>query len=161
MKKLNQLLICTMLLFASPSHAFVIDKFSLAKLGGGSVTLADYHGKVVLVNFWASWCPPCVHELPSMQALYEDLSEQPFEVLGLNMTEEPDTIEQFLQEFDTELTFPILLHADRSVANQWRVRGLPTTVIIDKSGARALTWQGPRDWNSDEVRELLQSLLDQ
>ena len=95
-----------------------------------------------------------------MQALYDELAGQPFEVLALNMGEDEDKVYDFLKSFSTELKFPILMNGHKTVANEWRVQGLPTTVIIDKNGLRALTWQGPRDWNSAEVRELLQPLLD-
>jgi thiol-disulfide isomerase/thioredoxin len=145
----------------SVAGSLSLDDFSLTSLDGETVELADYRGKVVLVNFWASWCPPCVHELPSMQTLYENMEGQPFEVLALNMTEEPDQVKSFLDNFGTTLTFPVLLRADKSVADAWKVRGLPTTVILGKDGTRALTWQGPKEWDSAEVKALLQPLLDE
>jgi len=163
MKKPVVILLCLWLGYSglTLADAQSRDDFVLTDLEGQSIELSSYRGKVVLVNFWATWCPPCVHELPSMQALYESMAGQPFEVLALNMAEQPDQVKSFLESFGTPLTFPILMHADKSVAAAWKVRGLPTTVIIDKNGLRALTWQGPRDWNSVEVRQLILPLLDQ
>ncbi len=149
------------LFLSTTSSANLPDVFKLQNLQGETVELSDFRGKVVVVNFWATWCPPCVHELPSLQALYDSMSGAPFELLGLNMAEDAERISTFLAQFDTKLTFPILLRADQVVAHEWKVRGLPTTIIFDKNGDRAYTWQGPKDWNSSEVHALIQPLLAQ
>ncbi len=114
---------------------------------------------VVLVNFWATWCPPCVHELPSMQALKDHFSDESFEVLALNMGERGKDIENFLKSFGTKLDFPILLNADLNVAKTWNVRAMPTSLFIDKDGNIAEVHIGPRDWNSETVQQQVASLL--
>ncbi|MBX2870333.1 MAG: TlpA family protein disulfide reductase, partial [Acidiferrobacterales bacterium] len=110
-------------------------------------------------NFWATWCPPCVHELPSIQALKDHFSDQSFEVLALNMGERGKDIENFLKAFETKLDFPILLNADLNVAKNWNVRAMPTSLFIDKNGDIAETYVGPRDWNSEIVQQQVASLL--
>ena len=150
------------LLFHGPISADQRDPaadFSLSQLDGRQVSLSDYRGQVVLVNFWATWCPPCVNELPSMQALRDGLADQPFEILALNMGERPKEIQRFLDSFDTELSFPILLNADHSVAKNWKVRGMPTSVLVDKNGQIAMTEVGPRDWNGDALKQRILPLL--
>ena len=133
--------------------------FSLDNLAGAKVTLDDYHGQVILVNFWATWCPPCVHELPSIQALKENFAGDAFEVLAMNMGEAARDINSFLKQFKTKLDFPILLNADQGVSDDWKVRVMPTTLIIDKTGHIAVYHLGPKDWNSKEVQDQVALLL--
>jgi len=123
-----------------------------------SVSLHDYRDSVVLVNFWASWCAPCVHELPSMQALRDKLRGQPFEILALNLGEEPAQIQSFLDGFETRLEFPILLRADFWVADDFGVRTMPTSVLIDKQGKVVDYIVGARQWDSPEVENLILAL---
>ncbi len=133
--------------------------FNLDNLAGSKVTLDDYRGQVVLVNFWATWCPPCVHELPSIQALKDNFAEDAFEVLAMNMGEASRDINLFLKQFKTKLDFPILLNADKGVSDEWKVRVMPTTLIIDKTGHIAVYHLGPKDWNSEEVQNQVALLL--
>lgn len=128
---------------------------------GELVNLEDYKGKVVLVNFWATWCPPCVHELPSMQSLHDALDGQPFEILALNMGEDPAMVGKFLDSFNTKLTFPILLHADRKVAIDWKVRAMPTSMVVDKQGRLVSVITGARMWDSEEVVNAIMPLLEE
>jgi len=145
-------------LFANTSREQAVS-FSLNNLSGMPVTLEQYRGQVLLVNFWATWCPPCVHELPSIQALKDNFPEQPFEVLALNMGERGKDIERFLRTFKTKLNFPILLNADLNVAKKWNVRAMPTTLFIDKSGRIAELHIGPKDWNTESVQQQVAALL--
>ncbi len=135
--------------------------FSLISLSGKLVTLENYRDKVVLVNFWASWCPPCVHELPSMQALKNSLTGQPFEILALNMGEHWKQVDNFRRNFRTKLEFPILLNADRNMTRDWQVRALPTSMLVDKKGLLVRTLVGPRNWNSDDMKALIAPLLEE
>jgi thiol-disulfide isomerase/thioredoxin len=138
-----------------------VSSFSLTSLSGDTVTLESYRDTVVLVNFWASWCPPCVYELPSMQALKTSLAGQPFEILALNMGEHRKQVDNFRRNFKSELEFPILLNADRNMTKDWRVRALPTSMLIDKKGRLVQTLVGPRDWSSDNIKTLILPLLDE
>ena len=138
----------------------ILDRLS-QYAAGEEVSLEDYKGKVVLVNFWATWCPPCVHELPSMQSLRDALDGQPFEILALNMGEDPAMVGKFLDSFGTKLTFPILLHADRQVAIDWNVSAMPTTMLVDKKGKLVSVIKGARMWDSEEVVNAIMPLLEE
>ncbi len=150
---------------ASNGERYALTPFSLERLSQNTanelVTLEDYRDKVVLVNFWATWCPPCVHELPSMQSLHDALDGRPFEILALNMGEDPRQISQFLNSFGTELKFPILLHADREVAPQWQIRAMPTSMLVDKQGRLVNVMTGAREWDSEEMVNTIMPLLDE
>ncbi|HKJ71620.1 MAG TPA: TlpA disulfide reductase family protein [Gammaproteobacteria bacterium] len=136
--------------------------FAREGLDGKTYRLSDLRGKVVLINFWASWCPPCRQEIPSMQRLYEDLQGQPFQVLAVNVGEREPTVFSFARgELDTELTFPILLDPDAGVIDKYPAKGLPTSFLVDRQGRIAYKAVGGRDMTSDAfagtVRKLLRS----
>ena len=135
--------------------------FALTNTLGEQVTLEQLEGKVVLVNFWASWCPPCITELPSMQALKLHLYEQPFEILAINVGEQLQQIENFLIFYGAPLDFPILVNDSMSIADAWKVRAMPTSILLDKRGNKVETIIGPRDWASEEVIALIKPLLDE
>jgi len=139
-----------------------LEPFVLNQYQGGLVDLPSYRGKVVLINFWASWCLPCVAEFPSLMALKDSFVNEPFEVLAINMGEDDSAITSFVGRLDRKLNFPILL--DRpviTVANSWSVRGLPTTIIADKTGNMVVKVLGDKNWNSTESRAALQVLLEE
>ena len=109
--------------------------FTLLSLAGPSVSLHQQQGKVVLVNFWTTWCPPCREEMPALQRAHERLADQGLVVLGVNWTQEDNLadVEAFVQEFG--LTFPILLDSDGLVNKDlYQVLGLPTSVLIGRDG---------------------------
>ncbi|WP_102027643.1 peroxiredoxin family protein [Salirhabdus sp. Marseille-P4669] len=106
--------------------------FELTTLSGETVRLSDYRGKKVMINFWATWCPPCRAEMPDMQEFYE---KQDVEILAVNLTQtEANTsdVEAFKEEFG--LTFPILLDEDLTVATEYRIRPIPTSYMVDSQG---------------------------
>lgn len=109
-------------------------EFALNNLEGKQVKLGDYRGKVVLLNFWASWCLPCKEEMPLIQAAYEKYREHGLVVLGINMTDLDDrkAIDRFVQE--TGVTFPILLDESGSVSDDYRIISIPTSFFIDRTG---------------------------
>lgn len=119
-------------------------EFTLKDLGGQSRNLSDYRGSVVLVNFWASWCPPCRIEMPDLQQTYTRFKDQGLVVIGLNWTKVDDStqVEPFVQGLG--LTFPILLDPNGDVAdNIYPLQGLPTSVIIDTNGTVRHVFIGP------------------
>ncbi len=116
--------------------------FTLVALDGGAVRMVDLRGKVVLLNFWATWCPPCKAEMPDLDALHRTYGEsQGLIVLGVNLQEDPGTVAPFVHEHD--LSFPILLDADGHVTSDlYHVRPLPTSFIIDRQGHIRDVWNG-------------------
>jgi peroxiredoxin len=129
----------------------------LTDLAGRRHDLKDYRGKVVLLNFWASWCPPCVQELPSMQRLYEKLQGQAFEILAADISESPDTVRQFLARFN--LTFPVLLDPTGQTTAAWKVYVFPSTYIIDTSGNIRYGSTGAMEWDGPEAMAIVRELL--
>jgi len=106
--------------------------FVLPGLDARPVRLSDFRGRVVMLNFWASWCVPCKVEMPGMEAVYQDLKGQGFVVLAVNMQDDPDVARRFVEE--VKATFPIALDRDGSVARQYRLAALPTSFFIDREG---------------------------
>ena len=105
---------------------------SLPDIDGKTVDLAAYRGRLVLVNFWATWCKPCTTEMPAMQAIYEKLRDQGFVVLAVNELEDEVKVREHITQHGH--TFPVLMDRDNKVANQFGVFGLPVSVFIDEKG---------------------------
>ena len=130
---------------------------ALRDLEGREHRLADYRGKVVLVNFWATWCEPCREEMPSMQRLRASLAGRPFEVLAINLAESESKVRRFLEQMP--LRFPVLLDRDSGVAKAWRARILPVSFVIGPDGQIRYTALGELDWNEEKVRRAIAALL--
>ncbi len=107
-------------------------EFQLLDLNGSSHSLSQYRGKIVLLNFWATWCKPCTKEMPAMQAAYDRLKDQGLVVLAINELEDLEKVRSHIQEHDH--TFPVLLDTENHVANLYGVYGLPVSVLIDQGG---------------------------
>ena len=132
---------------------------ALEDLEGRKHDLADYRGKVVLVNFWATWCEPCRAEMPSMERLRAQLAGQPFAVLGVNMAEPLSRIEKFTAM--VPVGFTLLRDRDGATAKAWRARVLPASFLVDRDGRVRYYVYGELDWASEavlgRVRELLRA----
>ena len=133
--------------------------FTLQDGDGNPVSLADYKGKVVLLNFWGTWCPPCRHEMPSMERLYERQQSKGFVVLAVNQTETPDDVFIYTSQLSVEPTFMILYDKNSDVAGQYRVVGVPTTFLIDKQGNIRYRAIGGRDFDSPKLEQQISSLI--
>lgn len=130
----------------------------LPALAGDSTDIKDLRGQVVLVNFWATWCPPCVHEMPSMERLKNKLRDKPFTILAVNLAEAENTIRQFLQQ-KVQVSFPILLDQQQHATRAWRVFAYPTTYLVDRRGNIRYGAFGAMAWDDAEVLNVIAKLL--
>ena len=115
-----------------PAVGTLVEDFHLTDLEGKSQSLSQYRGKIVLVNFWATWCKPCTTEMPAMQAIYDKLRDKGFVVLAVNELEDDAKVREHIKQYGH--TFPVLMDRDNKVANQFGVFGLPVSVFIDQEG---------------------------
>jgi peroxiredoxin len=129
----------------------------LPALDGQPLRLQEQRGKVVLVNFWATWCPPCVQEMPLLETLYQSLRQRPFVVWAVAMKENRDRVAPFMDKY--QLGFPALLDTDGAVSARYGVRGLPATYLIDCTGNLVGQVFGPQEWTSEAIHTLLTELL--
>jgi len=106
--------------------------FALENLAGDEVSLSDYRGSVVLINFWATWCPPCRAEIPDLEAAYRTWRGNGLVVLGLSTDESREQVQAFVDEFG--MTYPILLDSEAKIMETYRARGLPLSVLVDRDG---------------------------
>jgi thiol-disulfide isomerase/thioredoxin len=133
--------------------------FSLEDIDGEQHALSDYRGKVIMLNFWATWCPPCRREIPSMESIYRDLGDRGFVVLGINEFETADHVFAYTGQLSVFPTFPILFDSDSQVAEHYGVKGLPTTLLVNKQGQVVYRAAGGRDFDHPEVRAIVSELM--
>ena len=139
---------------------FPAPDFTLPTLAGGSRHLSELRGKVVLLNFWATWCVPCRTEMPTIEALYQRYKSQGLEVLAVNLDVLSTAgVEAFVKE--VAVTFPILLDPSWSAARAYRVFGLPTTYLIDRTGNLVAREAGERDWTDGVSQNAVEGLLNE
>lgn len=142
----------------SPRVGFRAPNFRLNNLAGQEVSLASFAGKVVFINFWATWCGPCLSEMPSMEALYKDFRDLGFEILAVSSDfEGANIVQPYVDRLG--LTYPILLDPSFFVHEKYLVRSVPTSVIVDRDGVITHKIIGSRDWNAPVARDLLERLL--
>ena len=142
----------------SPREGFLAPDFTLDMLDGTKVTLSELRGKIVLINLWATWCPPCRAEMPALENAYKQYKDSGVVVLGLNVTNQDSEkdIPPFVDEFG--LTFPILLDRDGSVSALYQLKGLPTTYFVNREGIiRTVVVGGPM--NETFIRSKIEALL--
>jgi thiol-disulfide isomerase/thioredoxin len=132
-------------------------KLVLADLAGGRADLGKMRGRVVVVNFWATWCAPCKDELPSLQRLRDKLAGKPVEVITVNYGEFPQRIGPFLEK--ERIALKVLLDTQKDAARDWGVGGLPMTFIIDARGRARYSAFGELDWSTGEPLRLVEKLL--
>lgn len=125
----------------SPAEGKLAPDFLLETLDGGELRLSDLRGKGVVVNFWATWCPPCRKEIPQLVAAYERFRDQGLEIVAVNLQESDSIVRRYAEDFGME--FPIVIDRDGRVADKYRLIGLPTTYFIDRQGVVRSVFRGP------------------
>ncbi len=135
----------------------VAPDFTLARLDGGTLTLSDLRGKVVFVNIWATWCPPCRQEMPSMVRLYERYRDRGLEIVAVSEDRDPGAVRRFVAEYG--IPFPVVMDRDKAVYRAYRATGVPETHLINKRGEVERSVIGGFDWESPEVVAEVESLL--
>jgi len=133
--------------------------FNLADLKDATHTLSEYRGKVVAVNFWASWCPPCIREMPSMQRLQNKLTDEAFVMLPVNVGEKKNKVWKFVKLINFNV--PTLLDPNSETFNAWDVSVLPTSFLLDKQGHIRYRVQGDLEWDSGEVVAVIEELINE
>ena len=168
-KKLTPIVAITLLLsgvFSNPSLAResltpltkqpAAPDFKLPDMDGEMFTMQQYRGKPVIVNFWATWCPPCREELPSMNRAWEKVKDQGIEMLAINVGEDEETIFRFMADYPID--FQVLLDETSNATQKWPMKGLPTTFVIDPQGKIVYRAIGGREWDADKLLDPVRAL---
>lgn len=143
---------------SGPKIGSVAPDFQLWNLDGEPVTLSSYQGRVVLLNFWATWCGPCRFEMPAMEALYREFDRRDFEILAVSTDAQGAAVTRPFKD-SLGLTFPILHDSDFRVGVTYGTRTLPMTFLVNRHGIITHRIFGARDWQSPEAKQLIRSLI--
>jgi cytochrome c biogenesis protein CcmG/thiol:disulfide interchange protein DsbE len=136
----------------------VAPAFELPDLEGNMVSLSRYKGKVIFLNFWATWCKPCEEEMPSMEHLYKRLQGKNFEMVAVSIdSKKPGAVKEFVEKYG--ITFPVLHDRKGKVKELYKTTGVPETFIIDQNGVVAEKVWGPRDWSAPYATKVIRDLL--
>ncbi len=131
-------------------------EFKLPDMDGEMVSLSDYKGKTVIINFWATWCPPCRDELPSMNRAWQKVKDKNISMIAINVGEDEDTIFSFMGDYPID--FQVLLDQSGEVISQWPIKGLPTTFVVDPEGRLFYRAIGGREWDSDSLLKMVKAI---
>ena len=143
----------------SPRVGFRAPAFTLPDVHGNDIHLPDLRGKVVLINFWATWCGPCTVEMPSMEQLYREFHNEGFELLAVSSDLQGQLVTiPFKEQFG--LTFPILHDLHQEVNAAYQIRSIPASVLVGRDGVITYRVPGARDWYSEKARTMIRQLLD-
>jgi thiol-disulfide isomerase/thioredoxin len=143
--------------FQIPKEELQAIDFTLQDLAGRETSLSAFRGKVVFLNFWATWCGPCTAEIPSMEQLYTELKDQGFTIVAVNSQESAEQVSAFVQE--AGMSFPVLLDSAGKAGATYTVRAIPTTYIIDPQGSIRGRMVGTREWYTPQIISLVKDLL--
>jgi len=133
------------------------EAFTLTDINGNTMVKSDFTEKVTVVNFWASWCPPCVEEIPSLNRLQKKMEGRPFELISINYAEDKNTVSSFMQK--TDVDFPVLLDLSGATAHRWKVITYPSTFVIDRQGKFRYGVNAALEWDAPELIQKLESLM--
>ena len=142
-----------------PWTASATPPLALQDLAGGKVDLHSLQGRVVVVNFWATWCEPCTAEMPALQRLQERMRGKPFDVLAVNYGESAAKVDGFLRK--SGLALHVLLDPDKRAADAWSAKGLPMTFVVDRGGRVRFWVFGERDWSRGDSLAAIEKLVDE
>ena len=126
-------------------------EFMLKDLNGKDVSLSSLKGKAILINFWATWCPPCRAEMPALNKLFKEYHDKGFAVIAVSTDRNTSSVKNFLVK--TPVDFPVLLDSDGRVSRQFKVFSLPTSFLLDTNGIILQRYLGEEEWNSPEIRK--------
>ncbi|MBV8783757.1 MAG: TlpA family protein disulfide reductase [Gammaproteobacteria bacterium] len=132
-------------------------QFTLGSRDGKEVSLTQFHGQVVMLNFWASWCGPCRQEMPLLEGIYKKYGKMGFVLLGVNVEPDSQAAQEWLKQ--TPVSFPILFDKDSKVSKLYEVAGMPSTVIIDRSGKVRMLHRGYKPGDENEYQDSIRTLI--
>lgn len=138
------------------SDSVIAPDFELPGEDGTVYRLSDFRGQVVVLSFWATWCPPCRYEMPSMERAWQQLKDKDVMFLGVNVGEDADTIFEFTGTYP--ISFPVPMDIDGEVSKLYPLQGLPTTYVIDPEGRVAFRAVGSREWDDPSVMQRILNL---
>ena len=133
-----------------------VGNFAVQSLNGSSARLSDQRGKIVVLNFWATWCPPCKAEMPAIEKLWSKTKDKAFTIMGISIGEEPDTVKSFIAR--QGYSYPIFVDPSGDLGSEFGARSIPTTYILDKSGAAIAGKVGGAPYDSAEALALFAEL---
>jgi peroxiredoxin len=139
-----------------PSRQKLADDFTVTMVDGSSFRLSEHRGKTVLLNFWATWCPPCREEMPALERLYRQHKDHGLVLVAVSIDTDTKVVPPYVQA--SKLTFPIGLDPKADVANKYGVRALPSSFVIDRQGTMAGLALGPRVWDNAASHALVEAL---
>ncbi|WP_341938100.1 TlpA family protein disulfide reductase [Marinimicrobium sp. C2-29] len=131
--------------------------FTLKSDTGENLNLEEQRGKVVMINFWASWCAPCRKEMPLLEELYDRYEKDGFTLFGINVEQNPEAAEKFLA--DVGVSFPILYDPESEVSRAYQVNAMPTTVMVDRDGEVRYVNRGYREGDEEKYRKQVRELI--
>ena len=140
-----------------PARAKLADDFTLPTPTGDNFRLSAQRGKVVLVNFWATWCPPCLEEMPAMERLWRRHKDAGFVLIAISLDTDPKKVPPFVGA--RKFSFPVALDPKMTVAEKYGVRALPSSFVIDREGTVTGVALGPRSWDDAAAHGLVQAML--
>ena len=140
-----------------PARAKLAEDFTLPTPDGGRFRLSEQRGKVVLVNFWATWCPPCLEEMPAMERLWRRHKDAGFVLVAISLDTDPKKVPPFV--IARKFSFPVALDPKMGVAEKYGVRALPSSFMLDRQGTVAGVALGPRPWDDGAAHGLVQAML--
>ncbi len=137
---------------------WIAPEIRLENMDGEIIDIKDLKGKVIIVNFWATWCPPCRREMSSLEHLYQATANKGVDVIAVNIGEDPDAVFPFLGNLEAYPSFQIVFDTEALLMDQWKVQGLPTTFIINKDGKVIYKAVGGREFNHPSIRQKILEL---